>query len=339
MIRLFLVVLCCLASCSGINNNRILNDEVKLPIIYSDGYNISVMNLEKFHPFDTRKYEKVYNYLLESFNFPADTFFKPKRITYKELLKVHSADYLESLKESENIADIAELGPLSLLSPDILTAGIINPMKLATGGTCVGAELALKRGWAMNLSGGYHHAKSDEGGGFCFFADINIAALKTWEKNPEINILVVDLDAHQGNGHEAIFENEPRAFIFDMYNEDNYPYDGQAKKYIDFDIPLKPGIKDAEYLNILYENFPSALDSCQPGLIIYNAGSDIFSEDELGGMNISEEGIINRDEFIFKMALDKKIPILMVLSGGYSKKSGRIIGKSIENILRNVIKI
>jgi len=80
-----------------------------------------------------------------------------------------------------------------------------------------------------------------------------------------------------------------------------------------------------------------AINKASPDLIIYNAGTDIFVGDSLGNMSISAQGIIERDELVFRNAFDNKIPILMLLSGGYSGMSADIIGRSIENIINKVI--
>ncbi len=80
-----------------------------------------------------------------------------------------------------------------------------------------------------------------------------------------------------------------------------------------------------------------AISRVKPDLIIYNAGTDIFEKDMVGAMNISEHGIKQRDEIVFSHALSRDIPIVMVLSGGYSKESAGIISKSIENLIKNII--
>ena len=152
-------------------------------------------------------------------------------------------------------------------------------------------------------------------------------------------ILIVDLDAHQGNGHESIHAKDKRVKIFDVYSGNNYPGDEAAKEAIDFNYPVKHGIRDAEYLSLLHVELPKAINQVNPDLIVYNAGTDIFEGDPLGRMSISEGGIMKRDEFVFRLAQEKKIPILMVLSGGYSSDSARIIGKSLENVLKNVLSV
>src|SRR3989338_4264328 len=171
----------------------------KLPIVYSKHYDISLFGLEKFHPFDTQKYGKVYRYLVNKVGINKNRFYTPEIVSEEDLLSVHTPEYLYSLKESKNVARIAELGILAKIPNIILQHKLLKPMRYATGGTILGCDLALEHGWAINLSGGYHHAKADSGGGFCFFADVPIAVYKLLKNNPNLSIMIIDLDAHQGN--------------------------------------------------------------------------------------------------------------------------------------------
>lgn len=312
--------------------------ENKLPIIFHPDYDISLLGLEKLHPFDSCKYGKVAEYLAQH-GICKTRFYEPKKITDQELTQVHSQAYLDSLKDSSVVARITEIGLLSYVPHFLVKRTLLNAMKLATGGTVLGADLALKEGWAINLSGGYHHAKAQNGEGFCVYADIPLAVKKVLEKHPDFKIMVIDLDAHQGNGHESCLKDEKRVTIFDIYNKDVYPHDIEAQKRIDFNYPVPAGITDEPYLSLVSTYVPQALDQVQPNLIIYNAGTDIFGEDPLGRMRISEQGIIKRDELVFTYAKERNIPILMVLSGGYTQKSASIIGKSIHHVLTNVLNV
>ena len=107
--------------------------------------------------------------------------------------------------------------------------------------------------------------------------------------------------------------------------------------YIDYHYPVKSGIQDEEFLSIVEEEYPQAIRAVQPDLIVYNAGTDILLGDPLGAMRITEKGIIQRDRIVFEHALKNKIPIVMLLSGGYTRQSAHIIGASIANIVKNVI--
>ena len=211
---------------------------------------------------------------------------------------------------------------------------------MATGGTIIGADLALEYGWAINLSGGYHHAKRAEpvAGGFCIINDICIAARKVLMKHPNYRILIVDLDAHQGNGHEDVAETEKQIAIFDVYNGKTWPGDFACQERINYNFPVD-GRKtdDKAYLTLLAKELPKAIDTVKPDLIIYNAGTDVYYEDPIGCMALTKQGIINRDEMVFTHALTRNIPILMVLSGGYHAQSYAIISASVENIWKKLL--
>lgn len=303
----------------------------RVPIVFHKSYDISFLGLENVHPFDSKKYGKVAQYLQDSFFIRFD---QPRdQISEIDLRMVHTQEYLDSLNDSRVVASIVEIPALAIIPNFFLQKTILKSMRYATAGTVLAAELALQKGWAINLSGGYHHAKANQGSGFCVYGDIPLAIKKLREKNPELKVLVVDLDAHQGNGLEAMLGEDELTFIFDMYSKNNYPRDTQVMKYIDFNYPQETGVKDQIYLNCLKNNLPIAIKECQPDLIIYNAGTDIFEWDPLGKMAVTREGIIERDAFVFGQALENKIPIAMTLSGGYTKESAGIIGGSITNLI------
>lgn len=305
----------------------------KLPLIYHDRYNIRLWGLQRLHPFDTEKYAKIHAHLLKYVNLRKDQFWEPEAVTDTQLGMVHSNQYLQSLQQAETIAQVAEMGLLSSLPVGMLQRHLLAPMRYACQGTILGVELALEEGWAVNLSGGYHHAKPENGEGFCFFADIPIAIYQLWEKRPDLKVLVVDLDAHQGNGIEAAMQGAPNCFIMDVYNADIYPRDHAVKQYIDFDFPLASYTDDEGYLAVVRTGLDEAIAVSKPDLIIYNAGTDIYEQDPLGALRVSETGILLRDAYVWEAASRNAIPLLMVPSGGYFAQSGPMIGRSLERIL------
>lgn len=307
----------------------------KLPIVYSDDYNIRFFGLQKLHPFDTEKYQKIVQHLKQTLAITNKQFYQPTNVvSEKELLKVHSKAYLQSLENRQNIAQVAEMGLLAKLPLFLLKNKLLKPIKKAVAGTLLAGELALKHSWAINLSGGYHHAKREKGEGFCFFADTNLLIEHLREKQLIQSAMIVDLDAHQGNGHESIHGADPLVSIFDMYNGSIYPMESRLKPYIDFDIPLEPNTSDERYLHLLRKNIKLALNDKKPDIIIYLAGSDIYEKDQLGQLKISKEGIKMRDKIMFENAKMFNIPIVMLLAGGYHKDGGKIIGESLEEILK-----
>lgn len=354
----------------------------QLPIVYHEKYNIScgafLDNLAGYiHPFDGKKYSKVFSYLCNALHLTEDQFHKPEKVTDADLEIVHSKAYLESLNSSITISRAIDLKEAVAWIPNYMfQERLLDAMRYATNGTVLAAELALKHGWAVNIGGGYHHAKYDSGAGGCIFGDIQLAIEKLWLQYPDLNVLIIDLDAHQGNGYSSYFKqsfNTPhqKVFTFDMYNKNEYPFNqywdkpDNSYQYLDFNIPLDGGnlackigsincssidylhltektenrrISDKEYLDLLYHHLPKAITTLiqhhkKPDLIIYNAGTDPFKKDSWGGMNVSYEGMIARDTFVWQQAKFFNIPIMMVTSGGYSAESPQLIAETIKNIL------
>ncbi len=312
-------------------------DTRKLPIIYSEDYNISFLGLEKLHPFDSKKYGRVFKLLNEKRGLTLFQFHQPAPVSDADLLQIHTHAYLHSLSDSATAARIAEMPLLGYAPNFIIQKCLLKPMRYATGGSIRGIDLALSHGWAINLSGGYHHAKADSGEGFCFFADIPLAVKNLHETHPDFQVLIVDLDAHQGNGVAAILHADQRVHIFDVYNSQIYPNDKTAESYVQYKYPVPAYIRDDDYLSIIEQELPKAIESSKADFIIYNAGTDIFEEDPLGAMGVSQAGIIRRDQIVFQEALKRKIPILMLLSGGYTQKSAIIIADSINNLLEKTL--
>lgn len=313
---------------------KTINPTEKLPIIFHPLYDITFGGLERLHPFDTKKYGKIAACLKEKLDLSNDQFYTPESISTNDLLIVHEQKYLDSLNSSFKLGLIADMPFLAVLPRSVAQKALLEPVKLASGGTILGAQLALTYGWAINLSGGYHHAKSAEPviGGFCILNDICVAAKKILIEHPDYRILIIDLDAHQGNGHEEMAKNEPNIAIFDVYNGDTWPGDFTCEERINFNYPLKSKTKNGDYLSLLISELPKALDAIKPNLIIYNAGTDIYEKDPIGVLSLTKSGIIARDEIVFTEAINRNIPILMVLSGGYHTDSYSIISDSIVNM-------
>src|SRR5438128_8005001 len=109
----------------------------------------------------------------------------------------------------------------------------------------------------------------------------------------------------------------------------------QNKNWYDYPVNMHSA-NDTTYQSLLTKNLPYAIEKTKPELIIYNAGSDIYEKDPLGHMNVTKQGIITRDVYVFGLAKQNKIPIVMTLSGGYTSESAEIIGESIENIIKKM---
>ncbi|CAH1396270.1 unnamed protein product [Nezara viridula] len=308
----------------------------KYPIVYSEFYNIRFLGLEKFHNFNAKKWKKTFERLKELISIDEDETFEPNPVHKQELSLVHTKDYLKSLKRSWNVAKILEAPFLSFLPNIIVRRYYLRPMRYQTQGTIMACELALKRGWAINLGGGFHHCSANQGGGFCLYADISIAIRHLFNSFPQVvkKVMIVDVDAHQGNGYQLDFFGHPCVYIMDVYNQHIYPLDFNARKAIHCKVEVNFFIKDQDYLPRLRKGLETSLREFQPDILIYNAGTDVLEGDCLGMLYLSPSAVVLRDEFVFRKAMEKHIPIVMLTGGGYTKNSVNATADSIANLIR-----
>jgi histone deacetylase 11 len=307
-------------------------------IVYSPGYDIHYFGLERLHPFDGRKFSRAWRCARRLIGPELERrTLRPRRpISREQLLAVHTPDYLARLRSPRYVAQAVEFPILAWLPAFIIERRILHPMRLGTMGTLLAAQAALRGGLAVNLTGGYHHASQEQAEGFCFFADIHVAlaALRqAGDLRPGERVLIVDLDAHQGNGHERLARGDPDLFIVDLYNRDIYPQDFAARRRIDIDRPLPAGTGDAQYLKVLRTLLPRVVASGPFRLAFYIAGTDIYEHDLLGGLNISGDALLTRDRLVLNALLPAGIPCAVLGGGGYGRHSYQQIADSLCYIL------
>ncbi|KAI6229659.1 Hist-deacetyl domain-containing protein [Aphelenchoides besseyi] len=312
-------------------------DDNQLPIVYDSAYNIHFFGLEKMHPFDSKKWGNVMDHLIVDGKLTKSQYVRPREVTHTELRVVHSDSYLKSLNCSGVVARVVEIPFVACVPNCVVNRILLKPMRIQTGGTILAAHLALERRFAINIGGGFHHASATKGGGFCVYADITLALSFLFLNDRIKSAMIVDLDAHQGNGHEHDFANDDRVFILDMFNYQIYPGDFKAKESIKCAIRLESHTTDREYLSKLKKGLQTSLDTFTPDLIVYNAGTDVLDGDPLGRLDISAEGVVKRDEMVFTAAAEHSIPIVMVTSGGYTSRSAEAIAESVSNLLDKFI--
>ena len=187
--------------------------------------------------------------------------------------------------------------------------------QLAAGGTMLAARLALRHGIACNTAGGSHHARRAQGAGFCTFNDVAVAALTLLAEGAAKNILVVDLDVHQGDGTADILADDPRVFTFSMHGDRNYPV---RKIASDLDVALPDGTADAAYIERLAAILPELSARAHWDIVFYNAGVDVHAKDRLGRLSLTNDGLRARDEMVIRHFRALGIPVCGVIGGGYS---------------------
>jgi len=262
------------------------------------------------------KYELIYEQLLYEGTCTDDNFFGPSPVDDRWVLGVHTPDYVHQLKTLTVPAEMVRRIGFPL------TPELIDREWIITQGTIDCTQLARRDGVAMNVAGGTHHAFPDRGEGFCMLNDVGVAAHYLLETGQARQILVIDLDVHQGNGTAVMFQHEPRVFTFSVHGKDNYPL---RKEQSDLDIELPTGTADELYLNTLYDTLPNLIDRVQPDFLFYVSGVDILASDRLGKMAVSREGCLQRDRFVFEQAIQRSLPITVSMGGGYSPRLTDIV--------------
>lgn len=313
-----------------------------LRIVYARQYNIGLLGLERLHLFDSHKYGRASSQLRRRFGRRAAALriTPPRAVRREELLRVHTSGYLDRLRDPAFVARVLELPPLRMLPGRLVDWAVLRRMRWATMGTIVAAREAVVHGLAVNLAGGYHHASPNHGHGFSGYADVGLAVddlHRSGALGESDKIVYVDLDAHQGNGVCRTFERDPRVLIYDQYNARIFPGDEHARRRIDCDVPLPHGCSEADYLHALTTRLPPFLDAVAGGggvrLAVYNAGTDVYAGDQLGGMKVSASGVLGRDRFVLEQLISRRLPTLVLLSGGYSRESYRLVAEMVGYVI------
>ncbi len=268
------------------------------------------------HRFPMEKYELLPGQLLYEGTLRKENFFEPEPLDFRWILQIHDKAYVEKLV---NLA----LSPSEIRKTGFpLSKELVEREIQIVGGSVEAALYALEYGIAMNIAGGTHHAFTDRGEGFCLLNDIAIAANYLIQNGKARQVLVVDLDVHQGNGTAQIFCDATQVFTLSMHGASNYPL---HKEKSHLDIPLQDGIKDREYLTILKDNLVSVVNRIKPDFIIFQSGVDVLQTDKLGRLGLTLQGCKERDRVVLELAFERKIPIICCMGGGYSTKISTII--------------
>jgi acetoin utilization deacetylase AcuC-like enzyme len=285
---------------------------MSLPIVYHPDY---VAPLPPGHRFPMAKFGKVYDYLVRNGIAALDQFHIGPSAPREWLALVHAPDYIDAyLTGTLDARAMRRIGfPWS--------PALVNRTCAAVGGTVLTAHLALEHGLACNTAGGTHHAFADFGSGFCIFNDLAVAARRMQQLGLARQILIIDLDVHQGDGTAAIFQHDPSVFTFSMHCGVNFPF---RKQQSDLDVELPIGALDDAYLARLTELLPLLLTQVRPDLVFYDGGVDPHREDTLGKLALSDEGLYQRDEYVLTECIRRGIPVAGVIGGGYQRDIDRL---------------
>src|ERR1700733_8980058 len=302
-------------------------------LIYSDAYFLPIGR----HVFPAEKYRRVRDRLLATGVAAAADFLEPQPAPDEDILLVHTPDYVRKLKTGK-------LSPGEEIQLEVpYSRELVDAFWLAAGGSILAAQQALTDGVGISIGGGFHHAFPDHGEGFCMIHDVAVAIRRLQRDGKIRTAMTVDCDVHQGNGTAAIFAakrapgdplpsasgspvatqgvrrknpNAADVFTISLHQHNTYP---QWKPPSSIDVDLPDGIGDDDYLSWLDNALSSGLRQSEPDLLCYIAGADPFTEDQLGGLSLTIEGLKRRDELVFRVARARDIPVMVPFAGGYAR--------------------
>ena len=246
--------------------------------------------------------------------------------TRAEVERVHTAGMLDRLESTcqrgGNVIDMA---------PTYVTSASYHAAFLAAGACrdAVRAVLAdspqARNAFAIVRPPG-HHAEPERAMGFCLLNNVAIASLDALASGVE-RVMVVDYDAHHGNGTEKAFWNNPRAGYFSTHQENIYPGTGRLEdaphargRLANFPLPAYSG--DACFSQIFDQALEPLLKAFQPGIILVSAGFDAHWNDPLTSLGLSTAGFLEISKKLVALANELCAgKIVFMLEGGYDPQN------------------
>jgi len=309
------------------------------PIVYSPESNVSVPGGSGNADLDVRKPESVHHMLVAMDVVKPDQFIPGRQVTGEELLLAHKPDYLKTVSNPAVMSEV-------LRNPEIKKAPanffvemfFTKPFRFQTGSTIVAAQVALKRGWAYNLGGGFHHATADKGDFYCVFNDVAVA-IRRLQKDKEIEkALVIDMGIHQGNGTALIFAGDNSVYTYSIFYDPLFP---TPKAKSTLDRPLDGFVTGEEYLGYLASDLDRIFASFKPDIVFVVGAVNVWNEDPRNvdpkdpklKIDMSEAQIVLRDLIVFETCRRRQIPVVFVTGGGSTKASCKIHAASIRAMI------
>ena len=284
-------------------------------IFYHPDYDIPVPST---HRFVGTKFSDLYNHLQTQPFASKLKVGQPTPAPMERIIRAHTSSYIK--KVSQDTLSKEDLRLINLPWSERLR----NRSFLAIEGTYLTARQALQSGIACHVGGGTHHAHRDYGLGFCVFNDLGYAAKSLIAEGYVEKVLILDLDVHQGDGTIDICQGEPKIFTCSIHSESNFPFE---KKHGWLDVSIPARSSDEYYISQIIQTLKEINNRISPDIVLYDGGVDIFKDDGLGNLNISREGIIQRDKIIIENFRKKRVPVTTVIGGGYSDDKSELASR------------
>ena len=247
-----------------------------------------------------------------------DAFRVPSTCDLKDFVGIHTPRALAALRTRAGLADAVEFPALRFLPSFVGRRAVLEPQLAAAGGTVDAILAAVDGQWSANLSGGFHHARPNVAAGFCLLNDVALGVHRMRAAGHRRRIAVVDLDAHQGDGNAAAFDDDDDVYTLSVHEGALFP---NPKLQSDLDVALHSHMEDAAYLRHLDDALAMMLQAFRPEIVVYVAGVDPWAKDPLSSLQVSADGLRRRDERIARFTRDLGAALVVLPAGGYTPTS------------------
>ncbi len=301
-------------------------------VVWSSACRVSFFGLERLHAFDIRKYDRIAAGLVARGQVDPTDFAVAAPIAHDVLATVHDPTYLRSLDHAPSLSRALEVPVPSALAW-AAPRWVLEPFRVSVGGTLLAARGAMEHGVGINLGGGYHHAGPAKGHGFCVYNDVAVAVSVLRSEGLQGTVLIVDTDAHQGDGTHAFFADDPTVYSWSIHQGDAFPI---PKRAGDEDHVLARGAADADLNAVLEERLPQLIEALDPAMIVHVAGADVLYDDPLTDLALTVDGLVLRDRIVLQEARRSGVPLLHVLAGGYGPSAAEAQLESVSAMLADM---
>jgi acetoin utilization deacetylase AcuC-like enzyme len=256
---------------------------------------------------------------------------EPETLSIKDLQLVHDINYIQQIKQFCSCG-----GGLLDKEDTVVSAQSYEVARLAAGGTVKAADLVMRgqfrNAFAFVRPPG-HHAGPDYPMGFCVFNNVALAAAHLQKKFGLERVLILDIDAHHGNGTQDIFYRSSKVLYVSLHEDPiEFPLTGFADEVgedrgqgYSVNVPLPYGTGDKIYLRAFNEIAAPIINQYKPQFILVSTGFDNHHADPVGNLNLSAFSYTKIFDTILEQATRFcQGKVVAVLEGGYSM---RFLGK------------
>lgn len=304
---------------------------MKVGIVFSD--KLKNYDFGPGHPFRGDRFESFISFFNKKLKRSEvfEVVFNDEAANTHDLRLWHTEDYIRTMETAAKGVEVPDL--FRYVSSDNVNPstgtfpiGLESAARVIVKNSLLACDLVLEEKFnkCVSIGGGFHHAKPDFGEGFCVYNDVVICTKHAIEKWGLDRILVLDTDAHAGNGTCQAFYADPRVLFVDLHQRSIYPGTGYEDevgkgegKGFTVNVPLPPHTGDEAYQYVFDELIFPLVNEFEPQLVIRNGGSDPHQFDEITQLGLTLKGFKYIGDSVRKIAKICDGKVVDLICSGY----------------------